>query len=75
MNPVNKDLRGYRIAIEHYEQILKEDTWISLGELPDDGRPKLSNEDREKIKEKIEILKEQRQELLKQENDYQEVIN
>ena len=75
MNQINKDLRDCRLAIEHYKRILQEDTWISIGEMVDDGRPKLSHSDRNRINKKLEILEEKRQELLKQEKDYQEVIN
>lgn len=69
MNSINRELQDYRIAIEHYNRILNEDIWISLGELEDDGRPKLSNEDKEKIKEKIKGLEEKRQKLLSQDKD------
>lgn len=69
MNSINRELQDYRIAIEHYNRILKEDIWISLGELEDDGRPKLSNEDKEKIKEKIKGLEEKREKLLSQDKD------
>lgn len=69
MNSINRELQDYRIAIEHYNRILNEDIWISLGELEDDGRPKLSNKDKEKIKEKIKGLEEKRQKLLSQDKD------
>ena len=65
MNPLNQELRDVRIAIEHYNRILKEDTWISLGEMEDDGRPKLSNEDREDINKKIDELEKKRQNLIR----------
>lgn len=74
MNPINRELREYRNMIEHYTRILKEDQWIKIGELEDDGRPKLSNDDISKIKLKIESLEEQRNHLLKQEKDYAEIV-
>lgn len=74
MNPINRELREYRNMIEHYTRILKEDQWIKIGELEDDGRPKLSNDDISKIKLKIESLEEQRNDLLKQEKDYAEIV-
>ena len=64
MNPLNRELRDVRIAIEHYNRILQEDVWISIGELEDDGRPKLSELDKKKINNKLEILEEKKQELL-----------
>jgi len=73
MNPINKELQELRTAIEHYERILREDALIRTGELEDDGRPKLSQIDIEKIKAKINGLTEKRDELLKQEKDYLEV--
>ena len=65
MNSLNQELRDVRIAIEHYNRILKEDTWIGLGEMEDDGRPKLSNEDKESINKKINELEEKRQSLIR----------
>lgn len=73
MNPINQELKELRTAIEHYERILREDALISTGELEDDGRPKLSQNDIDKIKAKINGLTEKRDELLKQEKDYMEV--
>ena len=73
MNPINQQLKDYRIAIEHYERILREDTLINLGELEDDGRPKLSQEDINRIQKKLKGLKEQRDELLTKEKDYMEI--
>lgn len=73
MNPINRELQEIRTAIEHYERIIREDTLIGAGELEDDGRPKLSQEDIDKIKAKISGLTEKRDELLKQEKDYLEV--
>ena len=57
-----------------YQRILKEDTLITKGEIPDDGRPKLTDNDIKKINEKITVLTEQRDELLLKEKDYSEVI-
>lgn len=65
MTPLNQELLEIRIAIEHYNRILKEDVWISIGEMEDDGRPKLSNEDKEIINKKLGTLEEKRQALLK----------
>lgn len=73
MNPINKELQELRTAIEHYERIMREDTLISTGELEDDGRQKLSQNDIDKIKAKINGLTEKRDELLKQEKEFMEV--
>lgn len=73
MNPINKELQELRTAIEHYERIMREDILISTGELEDDGRPKLSQNDIDKIQAKINGLTEKRDELLKQEKDFMEV--
>lgn len=74
MNIINQELHDYRKAIEHYQRILKEDTLITKGEIPDDGRPKLTENDIKKINEKITVLTEQRDELLLKEKDYSEVV-
>ena len=73
MNPINKELQETRTAIEHYQRIMREDTLISVGEMEDDGRPRLSQNDIDKIKAKINGLTEKRNELLKQEKDYVDV--
>lgn len=66
MNPINQELREVRMSIEHYNRILREDVWISIGELEDDGRPKLSNEDKDKIHETLKRLESRKQELIKE---------
>lgn len=70
MNPINQELREYRNAIEHYNRILHEDELIRNGDLPDDGRPVLTEKDIININAKITGLKEQRDELLVQYKDY-----
>lgn len=74
MNPINQELHNYRHAIEHYNRILKDDAAIKNGEIEDDGRPLLTDKDIEKINQKLDGLKSQRDELLKQDKDYCEVI-
>ena len=69
INPINRELQELRLTIEHYERVLREDTLIAAGELEDDGRPKLSQEDITKIKAKIEGLTMKRNELLSHEKD------
>lgn len=53
---------------------MHEDELIRKGELPDDGRPCLTDEDISRIQSKIRGLTEQRDELLIKEKDYAEVI-
>ena len=75
MNPVNQELKDYRVLIEHYTQILKEDNLIKKGEMENtDNRPLLSEEDIVKINLKLESLNEQRNILLFKEDDYNEVL-
>lgn len=74
MNAINQELNNYRHAIEHYNRILKEDAAIKKGEKESDGRPLLTEKDIEKINLKLDGLKSQRDELLKQDKDYCEVI-
>ena len=63
-NPVNFELRELRMSKEHYTRILKEDELIIKGELIDDGRPRLTNNDKKKINAKIEAINEKINELL-----------
>lgn len=73
MNPINRELKYCRNAIEHYNRILREDNMIKNGEKAADGRPKLSNKDILRIREKIKLLTDKRDELLRQEKDYAEI--
>lgn len=73
MNPINKELHEIRTVIEHYERVLREDALISVGEMEDDGRPKLSQKDIDKIMAKLNALTEKRDNLLSQDKDYMEV--
>lgn len=70
MNPINQELKDYRVLIEHYEKILKEDELLCKGELSDKDRPRLTAHDKLKINEKLEILREQRDILLLQDNEF-----
>ncbi|WP_406536637.1 hypothetical protein [Methanobrevibacter sp.] len=63
-NPVNFELRELRMSKEHYTRILKEDELIIKGELIDDGRPRLTDNDKKKINAKIEAINEKINELL-----------
>ena len=63
-NPVNFELRELRMSKEHYTRILKEDELIIKGELIDDGRPRLTENDKKKINAKIEAINEKINELL-----------
>lgn len=63
-NPVNFELRELRMSKEHYARILKEDELIIKGELTDDGRPRLTEDDKKKINAKINAIGEKIDELL-----------
>ena len=63
-NPVNFELRELRMSKEHYTRILKEDELIIKGELADDGRPLLTQNDKRKIRAKIDAISEKIDELL-----------
>ena len=63
-NPVNFELRELRMSKEHYTRILKEDELIIKGELIDDGRPRLTDDDKKKINAKIDAINERINELL-----------
>ena len=63
-NPVNFELRELRMSKEHYTRILKEDELIIKGELIDDGRPRLTDNDKKKINARIEAINEKINELL-----------
>ena len=63
-NPVNFELRELRMSKEHYTRILKEDELIIKGELIDDGRPRLTENDKKKINAKIDAIGEKIDELL-----------
>ena len=63
-NAVNLELRELRMSKEHYTRILKEDELIIKGELTDDGRPCLSEDDKNKINAKIDAINEKINELL-----------
>ena len=74
MNPINQELQNYRRLIVHYEKILRDDSLIKTKSIENDGRPLLTTKDIDKIEKKLEGLREQRDHLLKQEKDYNEVI-
>lgn len=74
MNPINQELTNYRHLISHYETILKINESIKSGEMETDGRPLLTDKDIEKINLKLTSLKEQRDDLLMKEKDYNEVV-
>ncbi|MBQ2653395.1 MAG: hypothetical protein IJF83_07560 [Methanobrevibacter sp.] len=74
MNPINQELQNYRRLIVHYEKILRDDSLIKSKSIENDGRPLLTEKDIDKIEKKLEGLKEQRDHLLKQEKDYDEVM-
>ena len=63
-NPVNFELRELRMSKEHYTRILKEDELIINGKLTDDGRPRLTQNDKMKINAKIDAITEKIDELL-----------
>lgn len=63
-NPVNFELRELRMSKEHYTRILKEDELIIKGELTDDERPRLTQNDKKKINAKIDAINERINELL-----------
>ena len=63
-NPVKFELRELRMSKEHYTRILKEDELIIKGELIDDGRPRLTDNDKKKINARIEAINEKINELL-----------
>ena len=63
-NPVNFELRELRMSKEHYTRILKEDELIINGKLTDDGRPRLTENDKRKINAKIDAITEKIDELL-----------
>ncbi|WP_405287639.1 hypothetical protein [Methanobrevibacter sp.] len=74
MNPINQELNNYKRAIVHYERILREDAAIKKGEIEANERPLLTDKDINKINLKLKGLREQRDHLLKQDNDYVEVL-
>ncbi|WP_406534084.1 hypothetical protein [Methanobrevibacter sp.] len=74
MNPINQELQNYRRLIVHYEKILRDDSLIKTKSIENDGRPLLTAKDIDRIEKKLEGLREQRDHLLKQEKDYNEVI-
>ena len=74
MNPINQELQNYRRLIVHYEKVLREDSLIKTKSIENDGRPLLTAKDIDRIEKKLEGLREQRDHLLKQEKDYNEVI-
>lgn len=73
MNPINQELQNYRRLIVHYEKILRDDSLIKTKSIENDGRPLLTAKDIDRIEKKLEGLREQRDHLLKQEKDYNEV--
>lgn len=74
MNPINQELQNYRRLIVHYEKILRDDSLIKTKSIENDGRPLLTAKDIDRIEKKLEGLREQRDHLLKQEKDYNEVL-
>lgn len=72
--PVNFELRELRMSKEHYNRILKEDDLIVKGEKVDDGRPRLTDKDKVKIKAKINIIDEKIYELLLLDDEVNELI-
>lgn len=74
MNLINQELQNYRRLIVHYEKILRDDSLIKTKFIENDGRPLLTAKDIDRIEKKLEGLREQRDHLLKQEKDYNEVI-
>lgn len=75
MNPINQELQNYRRLIVHYEKILRDDSLIKTKSIENDGRPLLTAKDIDRIEKKLEGLREQRDHLLKQEKDYNEVLD
>lgn len=73
MNQMNQGLRDYRMAIEHYKKVLKQDEQIKNGTIESDGRPLLTDKDIADINEKIKGLTEKRDELLSKDKDYIEI--
>lgn len=74
MNLINQELQNYRRLIVCYEKILRDDSLIKTKSIENDGRPLLTAKDIDRIEKKLEGLREQRDHLLKQEKDYNEVI-
>ena len=74
MNLINQELQNYRRLIVCYEKILRDDSLIKTKSIENDGRPLQTAKDIDRIEKKLEGLREQRDHLLKQEKDYNEVI-
>lgn len=74
VNPVNQELRELRMSKEHYENILRTDDYIVNGVIEDDGRPRLSSKDKERIHLKLDGINSKISELLLLEDDVSEVV-
>ena len=68
--PLNKELQELRNSIEHYESVLRMDKSIKSGEIESDGRPILDEKDISKINEKLNFLRDKRDDLLTKDNNY-----
>ena len=69
VNPLNKELQESRRLLEHYWSVLKNDENLKLNKNPDNQRL-LTEKDIERINLKIQGLKENINNLLNNDNDY-----